>query len=107
MEGSHNLSPDAKVRYKKMIDQHNAEEANKKKIKANLNYRYLLKNFMGVINNGWQKRTNIGNWRFRKIIPRKIERKVKTLEAMKDGGMASKKQLEELEKLKKLYPSMF
>ena len=31
MEGSHNLSPDAKVRYKKMIDQHNAEEANKKK----------------------------------------------------------------------------
>tara|TARA_R100000234_G_scaffold113202_1_gene87444 strand:- start:340 stop:513 length:174 start_codon:yes stop_codon:yes gene_type:complete len=42
-----------------------------------------------------------------KIIPRKVERKVKTLEAMKEGGMASKKQLEELEKLKKLYPSMF
>ena len=29
MEGSHNLSPDAKVRYKKMIEQHNAAEANK------------------------------------------------------------------------------
>ena len=43
----------------------------------------------------------------KKIIPRKIERKVKTLEAMKEGGMASKKQLKELEKLKKLYPSMF
>lgn len=41
------------------------------------------------------------------IIPRKIERKVKTLEAMKEGGMASDKQLKELEKLKKLYPSMF
>jgi len=41
------------------------------------------------------------------IIPKKIERKVKTLEAMKEGGMASDKQLEELEKLKKLYPSMF
>ena len=39
-----------------------------------------------------------------KIIPKKIERKVKTLEAMKEGGMASDKQLEELEKLKKLYP---
>ena len=26
-----------------------------------------------------------------KIIPRKIERKVKTLEAMKEGGMASDK----------------
>ena len=34
MEGSHNLSPDAKVRYKKMIDQHNAKEANKKKNKG-------------------------------------------------------------------------
>ena len=43
----------------------------------------------------------------KKIFPRKIERKVKTLEAMKEVGMASKKQLEELEKLKKLYPSMF
>tara|TARA_B100000378_G_scaffold149855_1_gene120968 strand:+ start:1407 stop:1550 length:144 start_codon:yes stop_codon:yes gene_type:complete len=42
-----------------------------------------------------------------KIIPRKIERKIKTLETMKEGGMASKKQLEELEKLKKLYPSMY
>ena len=42
-----------------------------------------------------------------KIIPKKIERKVKTLEAMKEGGMESKKQLEVLEKLKKLYPSMF
>ena len=34
MEGSHNLSPDAKVRYKKMIEQHNAEEANKNKNKG-------------------------------------------------------------------------
>ena len=42
-----------------------------------------------------------------KIIPRKIKNKVGILEAMKEGGMASKKQLEELEKLKKLYPSMF
>ena len=42
-----------------------------------------------------------------KIIPRKIERKVKTLEAMKEGGMASEAELKELEKLKKLYPSMF
>ena len=33
MEGSHNLSPGAKTRYKKMIEQHNAEEANKKKNK--------------------------------------------------------------------------
>lgn len=30
MEGSHNLSADAKVRYKKMIEAHNAKEANKK-----------------------------------------------------------------------------
>ena len=42
-----------------------------------------------------------------KIIPKKIERKVKTLEAMKEGGMASEAELKELEKLKKLYPSMF
>ena len=41
------------------------------------------------------------------IIPNKIKRKVATLEAMKEGGMASDKQLNELEKLKKLYPSMF
>ena len=41
------------------------------------------------------------------IIPAKIKRKAATLEAMKEGGMASKQQLEELEKLKKLYPSMF
>ena len=41
------------------------------------------------------------------IIPKKIERKVKTLEAMKEGGMASEAELEELKKLKKLYPSMF
>ena len=41
------------------------------------------------------------------IIPAKIKRKAATLEAMKEGGMASDKQLEELEKLKKLYPSMF
>ena len=31
MEGFKDLSPDAKVRYRKMIEQHNAEEANKKK----------------------------------------------------------------------------
>ena len=43
----------------------------------------------------------------KKIIPRKIERKVKTLEAMKEGGMISAKDEKELEKLKKLYPSMF
>ena len=33
MEGSHNLSPGAKTRYKKMIEQHNAAEANKNKNK--------------------------------------------------------------------------
>ena len=42
-----------------------------------------------------------------KIIPKKIERKVKTLEAMKEGGMAYDKKKEEIEKIKKLYPSMF
>ena len=31
MEGFKDLSPDAKVRHRKMIEQHNAEEANKKK----------------------------------------------------------------------------
>ena len=31
MEGFKDLSHDAKVRYRKMIEQHNAEEANKKK----------------------------------------------------------------------------
>ena len=41
------------------------------------------------------------------IIPRKIERKIKTLEAMKEGGMISAQDEKELEKLKKLYPSMF
>ena len=41
------------------------------------------------------------------IIPAKIKRKESTLEPMKECGMASDKQLEELEKLKKLYPSMF
>ena len=41
------------------------------------------------------------------IFPAKIKSTAATLEAMKDGGMASDKQLEELEKLKKLYPSMF
>ena len=34
MEGSHNLSPGAKMRYKQMIEQHNAKEANKKKNKG-------------------------------------------------------------------------
>ena len=33
MEGSHNLSPGAKMRYKKMIEAHNAKEANKNKSK--------------------------------------------------------------------------
>ena len=41
------------------------------------------------------------------IIPAKIKRKVATLEAMKEGGMISAKDEKELEKLKKLYPSMF
>tara|TARA_R100000234_G_scaffold64156_1_gene39017 strand:- start:241 stop:384 length:144 start_codon:yes stop_codon:yes gene_type:complete len=41
------------------------------------------------------------------IIPAKIKRKVKTLEAMKEGGMITEKDEKELEKLKKLYPSMF
>ena len=31
MEGFKDLSPDAKVRYRKMIEQHNEEEANTKK----------------------------------------------------------------------------
>ena len=34
MEGSHNLSPGAKTRYKKMREQHNAKEANKNKNKT-------------------------------------------------------------------------
>ena len=34
MEGSRNLSPGAKTRYKKMIEQHNAKEANKNKNKT-------------------------------------------------------------------------
>mgnify|MGYP003141751168 FL=1 len=33
MEGSHNLSPGAKMRYRKMIEAHNAQEANKNKNK--------------------------------------------------------------------------
>tara|TARA_R100000353_G_C6441669_1_gene178780 strand:- start:339 stop:491 length:153 start_codon:yes stop_codon:yes gene_type:complete len=33
MEGSHNLSPGAKMRYKQMIEAHNAKEANKNKNK--------------------------------------------------------------------------
>ena len=41
------------------------------------------------------------------IIPAKIKRKAATLEAMKEGGMISAKDEKELEKLKKLYPSMF
>lgn len=41
------------------------------------------------------------------IIPAKIKRKVATLEAMKEGGMITAKDEKELEKLKKLYPSMF
>ena len=41
------------------------------------------------------------------INPNKIKRKVATLEAMKEGGMISAKDEKELEKLKKLYPSMF
>ena len=42
MEGSHNLSPGAKTRYKKMIEQHNAEKANKNK---NKNNKYKLQIF--------------------------------------------------------------
>tara|TARA_B000000557_G_scaffold117915_1_gene95648 strand:- start:470 stop:628 length:159 start_codon:yes stop_codon:yes gene_type:complete len=33
MEGFKDLSPDAKVRYRKMIEQHNANQANKDKNK--------------------------------------------------------------------------
>ena len=35
MEGSHNLSPGAKMRYKQVIEAHNAKEANKNKNKNN------------------------------------------------------------------------
>ena len=42
-----------------------------------------------------------------KIIPRKIENKVKLIQAKKEGNMATDKDLKDLEKLKKLYPSMF
>jgi hypothetical protein len=42
-----------------------------------------------------------------KIIPRKIENKIKLIQAKQEGNMASKKDLKDLEKLKKLYPSMF
>tara|TARA_R100000988_G_C3910515_1_gene121791 strand:- start:344 stop:487 length:144 start_codon:yes stop_codon:yes gene_type:complete len=42
-----------------------------------------------------------------KIIPRKIENKIKLIQAKKEGDMATPKDLKDLEKLKKLYPSMF
>tara|TARA_B100000424_G_C22822800_1_gene440034 strand:- start:476 stop:619 length:144 start_codon:yes stop_codon:yes gene_type:complete len=42
-----------------------------------------------------------------KIIPRKIENKVKLIQAKIEGDMATEKDLKDLEKLKKLYPSMF
>jgi len=42
-----------------------------------------------------------------KIIPRKIENKIKLIKAKKEGNMATDKDLKDLEKLKKLYPSMF
>lgn len=41
------------------------------------------------------------------IIPRKIENKVKLIQAKIEGNMATEKDIEDLEKLKKLYPSMF
>ena len=41
------------------------------------------------------------------IIPRKIENKVKLIQAKIEGDMATPKDLKDLEKLKKLYPSMF
>ena len=42
-----------------------------------------------------------------KIIPRKIENKVKLIQAKIGGDMATDKDLKDLEKLKKLYPSLF
>tara|TARA_B100000131_G_C17971645_1_gene554724 strand:+ start:537 stop:680 length:144 start_codon:yes stop_codon:yes gene_type:complete len=42
-----------------------------------------------------------------KIIPRKIENKIKLIQAKKEGDMATDKDLKDLEKLKKLYPSLF
>jgi|TARA_B100001778_G_C18224887_1_gene466204 hypothetical protein len=42
-----------------------------------------------------------------KIIPRKIENKIKLIQAKKEGDMATEKDLKDLEKLKKLYPSLF
>jgi hypothetical protein len=42
-----------------------------------------------------------------KIIPRKIENKIKLIQAKQEGDMATPKDLKDLEKLKKLYPSMF
>ena len=41
------------------------------------------------------------------IIPRKIKNKVKIIQTMEEAGMADEKDLEEKEKLMKLYPSLF
>lgn len=41
------------------------------------------------------------------IIPRKIKNKVAIIKTMEEAGMAQEKDLEEKEKLMKLYPSLF
>ena len=42
-----------------------------------------------------------------KIIPNAVKRNIALIKAKQDGGMATKKDLEKLEKYKTLYPSMF
>ena len=42
-----------------------------------------------------------------KIIPNAVKRNIALIKAKQDGGMATKKDLETLEKYKTLYPSMF
>ena len=41
------------------------------------------------------------------IIPTAVKRNIALIKAKQDGGMATKKDLEKLEKYKTLYPSMF
>ena len=41
------------------------------------------------------------------IIPRKIKNKVAIIKTMEEAGMASEKEIQEKEKLMKLYPSLF
>ena len=48
MEGFKDLSPDAKVRYRKMIEQHNAEEANKKKNNKKSKLQIFAEKLYGV-----------------------------------------------------------